>query len=215
MNERERAYQKIREAITYGHLKPGEKMVEMGLCQTFQIGRTPIREALRQLQMEGYIEVSVNRGAIIKKTTVEELEWVYDTLSVLESYAVELLTRKITSSEIKSLRTIQSNLAKATQQLDYKRWFDGNNLFHERLHRLSGNPVLSEEIVRLRNRIYRNRSLTLTLQGRFHAYIGEHKGILDAMIQRNPGKAATAMRTHLNNAKINVTKFLRENPWFL
>jgi DNA-binding GntR family transcriptional regulator len=215
MNERERAYQKIREAITYGHLKPGEKMVEMGLCQTFQIGRTPIREALRQLQMEGYIEVSVNRGAIIKKITVEELEWVYDTLSVLEAYAVELLTKKITRSEIKSLRTIQSNLAKATQKVDYKRWFDENNLFHEHLHRLSGNPVLSEEIVRLRNRIYRNRSLTLTLQGRFHAYIGEHKAILDAMIQRDSGKAATAMRTHLNNAKINVTKFLRENPWFL
>jgi DNA-binding GntR family transcriptional regulator len=207
VNERERAYQKIREAITYGQLKPGERLVEINLCELFKIGRTPIREALRQLQMEGYIEVLPNKGAVVKKVTVEELEWVYCVLSAVEAYAAELSTKKATESEMRVLLDIHEGLNKAMEEENYEAWFNGNNLFHDYIHRFSGNPILSDEITRLRNRCYRNRRFTISLQQTILSYINEHKLILDAMIQGDSEKAAVAMRAHLDNARIeNVNR---------
>jgi DNA-binding GntR family transcriptional regulator len=214
MNKRELAYNKIREAITYGELKQGEKLTELDLCKTLNLGRTPIREAFRQLQMEGYLEVIPNKGAIIRKFSIQEVEWTYDTLSVLEGYAVELATNKITENDLDYLKAIQRNHREAAKEKDYRRWFDENALFHGFINRLAGNLILSEEIVRLRNRIYRSRAVAVTILNSFDVYLIEHENIIEALTQKNIEKVGKMMRTHIRNTKIKLLEFLRKTQIF-
>ena len=83
----DKVYKEIRNAITFSHFKPGERLLEKTLCEAFNVSRTPLREALRQLQAQGYITVERNRGAIVKKTSIAEVEELYSILSLLEPYS--------------------------------------------------------------------------------------------------------------------------------
>lgn len=84
MSQKEEGYQRIRDAITYGQLKPGERLVETKICEMVKIGRTPLREALRQLQMEGYIDVFSNKGAVISKISSWYVEEINNIVAILE-----------------------------------------------------------------------------------------------------------------------------------
>ena len=176
--KRERAYEKIRDAITYGELKPGERVVEQAISEKFDLGRTPIRKALRRLQAEGYVEVSPNKGAVIRKVSINELENTFDILAVLESYAVELATVSITEKREKKLRNITKYFKEAIKANNYRKWFQYNAQFHEYLWERSGNPILSAEINQLRSRTYRSRAMIPTLIGNADKYIKEHENIL-------------------------------------
>ncbi|MFH1490314.1 MAG: GntR family transcriptional regulator [Pseudomonadota bacterium] len=211
--KREQAYQKLRDAITFGDLKPGEKLVELTICRQFDLGRTPMREALRQLQMEGYIEAYPNRGAVIRKITVEELEAVYDVLARLEGYAVEMAAQVMTPKDIKTLRMFLKGFNRAAKSKDFNQWFDLNAAFHGFFQNASGNQILKEEIGRLRNRIYRYRALAFTLTGTIDKYLGEHDEILKALVNGQPAQAREAMQKHLGSAKEILARFLRENRW--
>lgn len=112
MSQTEEAYQKIRDAITYGQLKPGERLVETKICEIFKVGRTPLREALRQLQMEGYIDVFSNKGAVISKISIRDVEEIYNIVAILEGYATEVATGYIRTLDKKELRSIHMILKK-------------------------------------------------------------------------------------------------------
>jgi DNA-binding GntR family transcriptional regulator len=211
--KREQAYQKLRDAITFGDLKPGERLVESGICEKFELSRTPLREALRQLQTEGYIDVSPNKGAVIRKITVEELEAVYDVLAQLEGYAVEMATGALTPNDIKTLKGLLSQLNKASKSKDFDQWFALNASFHGYFQNFSGNPILKEEIGRLRNRIYRYRSLAFTLAVSIIGVLSDHEKIYQAVADRKPAKAREAMQKHILNTKEILAEFLRENSW--
>ena len=81
----EKVYGDLRDAITFSRLKPGERLLESKLCEGYKVSRTPLREAIRQLQAQGYITVEKNRGAIVKKTSIEEVEEIYSILALIET----------------------------------------------------------------------------------------------------------------------------------
>ena len=83
----ERVYKEIRGDIILSRLKPGERLLENKLCEEFKVSRTPLREALRQLQAQGYITVEKNRGAIVRKMSIDEVEELYSILALLEPYS--------------------------------------------------------------------------------------------------------------------------------
>jgi len=212
MTKREQAYEQLRDAITFGELNPGEKLVEVDICEKFQIGRTPLREALRQLQAEGYLVVYPNKGATIRKISIEEVEHVHDILAVLEGYAVEIATGNISEQDMKNLRNIGNDLKEAAKTKNHNNWIDLNMRFHEYFWRVSGNPVLLDDIKRLRNRIYRSRGLIATFNGNADKYINEHEAILSMVSQGDAIGAGEAMKAHLRARKEILSYFLRENP---
>ena len=212
MTKRELAYEQLRDAITFGELKPGEKLVEADICEKFQIGRTPLREALRQLQAEGYLDAYPNKGATIRKISIAEVEHVHDILVILEGYAVETATGNLSEQDITNLRKIDRDLKAAAKTKNHNNWIDLNMRFHEYFWRVSGNPVLSDDIQRLRNRIYRSRGLIATFTGNAGKYIKEHEAIL-SMVSKGDGiGAGKAMKAHLRARKEILSRFLRENP---
>jgi len=211
--KREKAYKRLRDAITFGELKPGEKVGEKATGDKFQLGRTPLREALRQLEKEGYVEVVPHKGAVVRKISVGELEQVYELLAVLEGYAVESATGSLTPPVIKQLENSVRELIIVARLRDYAKWLDKNALFHKSFHETLANPLLTTEIDNLRRRTYRYRALAVSIAGHAEEYLADHRKILDAALEGKAEKAGKAMRRHVQRAGRILVDFVRENPW--
>lgn len=207
------AYKKIREAIVLGKLQPGEKLVERKIIETFQIGKTPLREAIRQLQSEGIVEASPNKGAIVKKISVTEMEEAYDVASQLEAYAVELATSIMKDRDVKKLESMHKIMIQAAEDNQYEIYSEKNRLFHATFHRLSGNSILCDQIEMVRHRFYRFRGIIFSVPGFLAKSLNCHSEIMGAVSKKEAKKAGEAMRKHLLIVKRDLAGFLKINPW--
>lgn len=212
MSQTEEAYQKIRDAITYGQLKPGERLVETKICEIFKVGRTPLREALRQLQMEGYIDVFSNKGAVISKISIRDVEEIYNIAAILEGYATEVATGYIRTLDKKELRSIHNDLKEAGLMKNYRKWLEKNALFHGYFTKISGNLHLSKVVNSLRDRIYRYRFIAITIPGHIEKYIQAHEDILEAIFKKNEEQAGEVMRRHVFYVKQVLVEFIKQFP---
>jgi DNA-binding GntR family transcriptional regulator len=210
----ERIFEEIRDAVTFGHLKPGERLSEKRLCGEFRVSRTPLREALRKLQAQGYITLEANVGATVRKISLEEVEDIYDILSLLEPHAAMLAAAGRTKEDIRTLKHIFQGMNVQSAKDDYRVWVRKNDDFHNCIHMMSRRSVLSETIHYLRNRIYRFRIL-ITGREYVENYSLEHEKILNAIMSGEGKEAAKHMRKHLVNVRNNRVMFLRDYPELL
>ena len=210
----ERIFEQIRDAVTFGHLKPGERLSEKRLCEEFHLSRTPLREALRKLQAQGYITLEANIGATVRKISLDEMEDIYDILSLLEPHAATLAAARRTKEDIRTLKHIFHEMNAQSAKDDYRVWVRKNDDFHNCIHMMSRRSVLSETIHYLRNRIYRFRIL-ITGREYVENYSLEHEKILDAIISGDGKEAAKHMRKHLVSVRNNRVMFLRDYPELL
>ena len=97
---RELIFNNLLEDIVHGRINPGEKLLEKELAKQFEVSRTPIREALLQLEAEGYVIHTKNVGAVIKKISSNTVQETYELIAFLEGYAMEVATDKITDEDV-------------------------------------------------------------------------------------------------------------------
>ena len=161
INQREKAYNILRDAFTYGQFRPGERLVESYISEKFKIGRTPLREAFRQLQMEEYIEILPNKGAYIKKFSAKDIEDIYDVLATLESFATQIATKTIKPSDQNKLKLLQNQLKSFALKKKYKNWLETNSELHNFFVMRTGNKQLYNIINSLRKKTYRYRFIGL------------------------------------------------------
>ena len=211
--KREQAYHRLREAITQGEIKPGERVVEKVISERFHFGRTPLREALRLLEMEEYIDVIPNRGAFVRKISFQELEQFYPILAVLEGYAVERSTKLNDKPLNENLRLIEKDLVNAAKANDYSLWMAKNALFHGYFLEMAGNPLLSSQVNSLRRRTHRFQVLAVSITGHLQEFLADHTKILEAVSERKAEKAGRRMRRHIERTGEILVNFLKENPW--
>jgi len=214
MPQREYAYNKIRNAITYGELQPGERLIEKKLCEIFKVGRTPLREALSQLQIEGYLDFIPNKGVTINRISISHVEEIYNILTILESYATELATKNIDKENERELRSIHNDLKRAWAKKDYKTWLDKNAEFHEYFIKATGNSSLNTLVKSLRNRIYRYRLIAMTIPDSVNEYFRSHEEILEAISKNDAKRAGKAMERHVSFVAKKLVEFLRQVPGF-
>lgn len=186
---REKILETMREAIIKGTLKPGEKVAEPELAERFGISRTPIREAFRQLESEGYLTVIPRKGAVVTGLSERDVEEFYAIKSILEGYAARMAAEKLTEKEIQRLETINERLEKLAEEGDVKTFFRVHSEFHELFIRAAGNEKLAELIDQVGRRFNRLRMASLSLPGRMDISVQEHKKIINAFRSRN-GEAA-------------------------
>lgn len=210
---RERIYQSIRDDITYAKLLPGERLVESGLANQFNVSRSPIRDALRQLEAEGLIKFNQN-GFIVSKLSIKEVEEIYNLRLLLESYAAKLSAEQATKKQITYLRNLHKKLTIAAKNLDLMGWIQNNILFHNFFSENSGNNNLHHLLEILKRRIYRYRYTIVRIPGHFENYLKHHEGILKAC-ERNNGKMAEKfMKLHLQEVKEVLMDSLNRFPGF-
>jgi len=182
---REKILENIRDAILKGTLKAGERVSEPDLAERYGISRTPIREAFRQLESEGYLTVVPRKGAVVTALSERDVSEFYEIKSMLEGYAAQLAAEKLTDREIDRLAAINNRLAALAADGDVKSFFRVHNEFHELFIKASGNNKLLELIQQMLKKFNRLRIASLSLPGRMEISVQEHEKIIEAFRARD------------------------------
>ncbi len=205
---RQDIYERIRDDITYGRLMPGERLTEMKLSTIYTVSRSPIREALRQLQSEGLICFERNKGMEVLKLSIKQVEEIYDIRALLEGYAVRMSVAHLTQDDLRHLSSLHKRLIKAARDKDTQAWLDNNALFHGYFREKAENETLNQLIILLRRRTFLYQNLSLSYERYYEAYIAHHSEILDACKKKDPDLAEIAMQNHVRTTRKAIIEYL-------
>ncbi|GAB3677419.1 GntR family transcriptional regulator [Salinisphaera aquimarina] len=193
------AAQRIRAMINEGRLEPGIRVPEKQLCEQFGISRTPLREALKVLASEGFVELLPNRGARVVKLTRRMLEDTLDVMSSLEGLSGELACRHVSSEEIETIRALHQKMLEHYQQGDLAAYFDVNRRIHETLVAAARNQVLFDMYQNLNERVRRFRFSAEMTPERWAVVVDEHEQMIDALQDRDGARLGAILRGHLSH----------------
>ena len=191
---REKILENIRDAIISGSLKAGSRVSEPELAERYGISRTPIREAFRQLESEGYLTVIPRRGAVVSEFNQKDVEEFYAIKSILEGYAARRACAKLTEKELSRLEAINNRLSELADHKDIKTFFKVHGDFHDLFIKAADNEKLRELIVSLVTRFQRLRLTSLSMPGRMRVSVQEHEKIIEAFRNKDAVLAETLVR---------------------
>jgi len=191
---REKILENIRDAIITGAITSGSRVSEPELAEKYGISRTPIREAFRQLESEGYLKVVPRKGAVVTSYTQKDIEEFYAIKSILEGYAAKLACTRLSEKEIDRLQAINDKLSELCDQSDIKQFFKIHNDFHDIFIKSADNEKLREMINLLVTRFQRLRLMSLSQPGRMAISVQEHKKIIAAFRERDCEAAELLVR---------------------
>lgn len=191
---REIILENIRDAIVSGGLKAGSRVSEPELAERYGISRTPIREAFRQLESEGYLTVIPRRGAVVSELSPKDVEEFYAIKSIMEGYAARRACENLSSKNLDRLQSINDKLAELALNGDIKHFFKIHNDFHELFIKAADNEKLHELIAGLVTRFQRLRFTSLSLPGRMEISVQEHEKIIAAFRNKDADLAESLVR---------------------
>jgi DNA-binding GntR family transcriptional regulator len=188
---------RLREKIFARQLEPGAWIDELKLAAEWGISRTPLREALKVLAVEGLVTMKVRRGAYVTEMSRDDVSQVYRLLALLESDAAGEVATRASDAEIAALQALHDRLEKQTRQRDA--FFITNEAFHMRLLEIAGNRWRTQIVADLRKVMKLNRHHSLFKQGRIAESLAEHRAIMQAIAARDGKRAASLMRAHFQS----------------
>ncbi|WP_119155595.1 GntR family transcriptional regulator [Caldimonas tepidiphila] len=189
--------ERLREQIFSRVLEPGSWIDEQKLAAEYGISRTPLREALKVLAVEGLVTMKVRRGAYVAEMSRTDVADVYHLLGLLESDAAGEAARRATEAELDELVALQEELERAAD--DRTRFFTLNEAFHMRLLAVAGNRWRQQLVTDLRKVMKLNRHHSLFKQGRLAESLQEHAALVQALRRRDADEAARLMKQHFGN----------------
>lgn len=205
----EQAYQALRNAILSGELAPGERLVENQLSKKLQVSRTPIREALRQLQQDDLVIVGENNVLQVIEFSVKDAMQLYDCRLALEKLSVSQACEKINPSQLENLQQILHQFPPASQLTDFQ-LLDIDYHFHRLLAESSGNLWLRSLLDQVFDKMTVIRVYTLQKNRQVLNIHSEHQRIYEAIVQRDAEAAIMAMTDHLITAQKRVVKEMQK-----
>lgn len=190
----------IADYIVLGHVLPGARLEEAMLAQQFNVSRTPIREALKQLSIMGLVESRPNRGSVVASITTTRLAHMFEAIGELEATCARYSAQRMTDMEREQLRTLHAE-GRAAMQLRRMDLYDQHNGdLHSLILQGSHNPVLMETTQGLRYRVAPYRRVQFTQVDRAAASHAEHCGIVEAILAYDAVGAYRGMRAHVSHA---------------
>ncbi|PLZ00756.1 GntR family transcriptional regulator [Burkholderia sp. WAC0059] len=197
------AYAALKRRIINGELLPGTPLSERALCETFDVSRTPLREALKLLANEGLVEISPTRRASVARITVDEAVSMLTVMAVLEGLSGEQACEKVNERDLAELSKLQDDMRDAYLNRDKPRYFARNQQIHLTILRIADNRPLADYFHNLNARLRQVRQrLNPTQEGWRHA-VEEHEEML-ALLQRRDGKRLRALMENHLRAKTDV-----------
>ena len=213
MNEylplRDVVFNTLRQAILRGELKPGERLMEIQLANKLGVSRTPIREAIRKLELEGLVLMIPRKGAEVADITEKSLRDVLEVREALEELAVRLACDKIKEGEIEELKKAAQEFKETLDCEDVTRFAEADVKFHDIIYRTTDNERLIQLLYNLREQMYRYRVEYLKREEAYPQLIAEHAAIIE-YISKGEKKAATdVMCKHIDNQVTTVIDVIR------
>ena len=201
---RGRVFNKLREDILSGKYQEHEELKEVAIGEELGVSRTPVREAFRQLELEGLIQIVPNKGAYVTGITAKDVKDIYMIRSYLEGMCARLVTEKITDEQLDELEENVYLASYHASKGHMEQMAELDNRFHHILYEACDSKMLQKLLQDFHEYVMRIRKKTLSTKERGIASNEEHKQIMEAIKERNAEKAEQLANLHMNNAYENM-----------
>ena len=201
-----RVYASIREGILNGKYKEHDELREITLGSELGVSRTPVREALRQLELEGLVEILPNRGAYVRGINEEDVFEIYSIRSLLEGLAARWAAEHITKEQLDELEEViflsEYHMKKEEENVELMAQYDSR--FHEILYEASGSRFLSKVLKEYHEYVKLARKMSVQSPDRARKSVREHKQILIAIQEKDPDMAEQLANEHIRHVMQNL-----------
>lgn len=206
---RDVVFNTLRQAILTGELKPGERLMEIHLANRLGVSRTPIREAIRKLELEGLVTMIPRRGAEVAQITEKSMNDVLEVRRAMDALCVELACDRITAEELESLKQACDGFEAAVRTKDVKKIAQADVALHDIIVRATGNQRLIQLVNNLSEQMYRYRFEYIKDSSQHETLIEEHRIIYQSIVRKDKETAAAAARTHIDNQEKAIIRRIR------
>lgn len=214
MNEylplRDVVFNTLRQAILRGELKPGERLMEIQLANKLGVSRTPVREAIRKLELEGLVLMIPRKGAEVAEITEKSLKDVLEVRKALEELAVQLACDRIAKEELAELAQAGEDFKKVLKSKDITEIAEADVRFHDIIYMATDNQKLISLLNNFREQMYRYRVEYLKKEEVHEQLIAEHDAIVEHVSKRNKEKAMEVVCQHIDNQVDAVVTSIRK-----
>ena len=193
-------YKELEQAILDGEIATGTALGEVKLSQELGVSRTPVREALMQLEMEGLVKTVPNKGAVVVGISTSDVDDIYTIRTRIEGLVARRAAEKMSQQQLDALREIVELQEFYVSKKDYMQVWHLDKRYHETLYEGCGSRPLKQMLTLFHNYIQKAREATVR-SGRAENSTHEHREILDAIIARDPDEAERKMSIHVTNAR--------------
>ncbi len=207
---REVVCETLREAIISGVLKPGERLMEIQLAEELGVSRTPVREAIRKLEMEGFVVMIPRRGTYVADISIKDINDVFEIRTALDVLAAGLAAERISDEELEEMERMMVEIAEYAEEGDMDKIVEADTRFHDVLYKASRNERLVGIVSNLREQITRLRATSMNYPGRLTQMLEEHKCLVEAIAARDVEGAQRLAREHLENAEQTLLREIAE-----
>ena len=208
MNEylplRDVVFNTLRDAILKGELEPGERLMEIQLAERLGVSRTPIREAIRKLELEGLVLMIPRKGAEVAKISEKSLRDVLEVRRSLEELAAELACQRMDAEALKDLEDAQKAFIQAVKSGETMTMAEADEHFHDVIYMGTGNTRLVQILNNLREQMYRYRLEYIKDRQTRNTLIQEHQEIIDSIEKKDIERAKKAILVHIDNQERTI-----------
>ena len=213
MNEflplRDVVFNTLRQAILTGELKPGERLMEIHLANKLGVSRTPIREAIRKLELEGLVTMIPRRGAEVAQITEKSMNDVLEVRRAVDALCVELACERITEEALHRLKVACDEFAEQVKTKDVKKIAQADVALHNIIVEATGNQRLISLVNTLSEQMYRYRFEYIKDFSQHESLIEEHRVIYESIVKKDKKTAADAAKLHIDNQEKAIIAQIR------
>lgn len=206
---RDVVFNTLRQAILKGELKPGERLMEIALAERLGVSRTPIREAMRKLELEGLVVMIPRRGAQVANITEKDLNDVLEVRIALENMAIEKACKRMTEEELDKLWRAAREFEHTMAEGNLVRLAEADVAFHEIIYQASDNCRLIQVLNNLREQIYRYRVEYLKEEETRNVLVKEHEELYNAVKARDVERAQEISFEHIENQRKAIIETIK------
>lgn len=201
---RYKVFKYIKAQIINGHYKPGDNLVESKMADELGVSRTPIREAIRLLELEGLVETTPNKGAVVLGISNKDVEDIFAIRELIEGLAARWAAERMSVVDKKEMQKIIDLMDFYYQKGDLDELAELDNKFHQIIYEASGSKILNLTLGNLHQYVQMARLESLKVPHRVEQTMLEHHAIMESFLESDPEKAEKALSQHVKNACINI-----------
>lgn len=197
-------FSSLRKDILQGKLRKGQKLTEQQICDEYLVSRTPVREAFKQLELEGLVENIPNRGVFVVGISSQDIKDFYEMRKAYEVLAVKWAIERITKDELEKLEEAFDFMEFYTQKKDIEKMLNINLSFHELIYSASKNRLLAQVLSTFQLYIKQSKKTKSYADNYLDVVLAEHRDIFQAFIDKDVEAGVSAAAIHLDNAKLRA-----------
>jgi DNA-binding GntR family transcriptional regulator len=206
---RDVVFNTLRQEILTGNLKPGERLMEIHLANKLGVSRTPIREAIRKLELEGLVIMIPRRGAEVAQITLKSLEDVMEVRRALDVLAIELACERMGGEDLEKMRKACENFDAAVATKDTRKIAEADVEFHDLIVLSTGNTRLVQLVNNLSEQMYRYRFEYLKDESTHDTLKQEHLEMYQSIVNKDKQTAAYTVKKHIDNQEKAIIRQLK------